>query len=119
MSSAKVWFVVSVAAWTAFAVLMTTWLDVTHVFTKGVNSRTLSDFAITLAQMYTLGLATPLLIYVAHAFPPTRRPLLALAAYVAAVIAACIVGIPLFLFVSNEFLGKHYTIQYALGEGIF
>ena len=120
MSAAKGWVVVTIAAWTAFAVLITAWLDVSYLFTKNATLRSFSDFGGTLVQMYALGLATPVLIYAAYAFPPTRRPtILTLGVYVAAVIAACLVGMPLFVFISNQFLGRRFTIVNALEEGIF
>lgn len=119
MAAAKGWFIVSIAAWTAFAVLITVWVDVTRVL-DGRQPAMLSAFGVTLAQMYTLGLSTPIFIYVAHAFPPTRHPLIVtLGAYVASIIAACLVGIPLSVFVSNQFLGQHFTIRSGLAEGIF
>src|SRR5579864_5050136 len=109
MSAAKGWFVVCVAAWTAFAVLITAWNDVTRLY-EGRHPAMASDFGATMVTMYTLGLLTPVFIYVAHAFPPTRRPIvLTLAVYLTSLIAVCIVGVPLFIFVSNEFMGKDYT----------
>ncbi|MBV8637667.1 MAG: histidine kinase [Candidatus Eremiobacteraeota bacterium] len=119
MTAVKGWFIVSIAAWTAFAVLITAWSDVARLF-EGRRPEMVSDFGVTLVQMYTLGLLTPLLIYVAHVFPPTRRPSIApVGAYIASVLVACAVGMPLFVLVSNLFLGKHFTIVNALEEGIF
>jgi two-component system, LytTR family, sensor kinase len=118
MSAAKRWFVVCVAAWTAFAVLISVWGDLRRLY-EG-QPVVPSDFLTTLGQMYTLGLLTPALIYVTHAFPPTRRPvILTLGVYVASLIGVCIVGLPLFAFVSNNFLGRHFTLQTTLEEGFF
>lgn len=119
MTAAKGWFVVSIAAWTAFAVLITAWIDVYRLY-EGRHPAMASDFGVTLAQMYALGLLTPALIYVAHVFPPTRRPtILTIAIYLGSLIAVCAVGVPLFVIVSNAFLDKHYTVLTGLEEGSF
>jgi LytS/YehU family sensor histidine kinase len=63
---------------------------------------------------------TPVLVYVAHAFPPSRRPTIAtLAVYIASLIAVCAVGLPLLVFVANTFLNARFTVKTALGEGLF
>lgn len=119
MTAAKGWFIVSIAAWTAFAVLITVWVGVENVY-AGRHFSLVSNFVGTLGEMYALGLLTPVLIYVAHVFPPTRRPTaMVVAVYVATLIAVCSVGLPLLAFVGNTFLGRHFTIQSALEEGIF
>jgi sensor histidine kinase YesM len=119
MAAAKGWFVVSFAAWTAFAVLITVWTSIEALY-AGRHVALLSNFAGTLGEQYALGLLTPALIYVAHVFPPTRRPVaLVLGAYVASLVGVCIVGLPLLAFVGNTFLGRHFTLQMTLEEGIF
>lgn len=119
MTAVKGWLFVSIAAWTAFAVLITAWSDVARLI-EGRRPEMVSDFGVTLVQMYALGLVTPLLIYVAHAFPPNRRPtIVPVAAYAVSVIVACIIGMPLFVLVSNSLLGKHFTMVNALEEAIF
>src|SRR5579863_1324694 len=113
------WVVVCVAAWTAFPVLLATWIDVTHLL-AGERPAIVSDFTGTLVQQYTLGILSPAFIYVAHAFPPARRPLmLTLSVYVATLVGACAIGLPLFAFVSNHVLGRHFTLQTTLEEGFF
>jgi two-component system, LytTR family, sensor kinase len=119
MAAAKGWFVVSLAAWTAFAVLITVWTSVEAMY-QGRHVALASNFAGTLGEMYSLGLLTPVLIYVAHVFPPTRRPtVMVVGTYVASLIGVCIVGLPLLAFVGNTFLGRHFTVRTALQEGIF
>jgi len=119
MPAARKWLFVSIAAWTAFAVLITAWGDLSRLY-DGRKPTTPADFVTSLAQMYTLGLLTPLLIYVVHKVPPTRRPTaLTLCIYFAALVGVCIVGLPLFAFVSNQFLGRHFTLATTLGEGFF
>lgn len=113
------WVVVFVAAWTAFPVLIQLWVDLTALY-EGRHPAFLSNFAASLGQMYTLGLLSPVFIYVAHAFPPTRRPLiLTLGVYLASLIGVWAVGLPLFAFVSNQFLGRHFTLDTTLQEGLF
>jgi two-component system, LytTR family, sensor kinase len=115
----KRWFGIGIVAWTAFAVLITVWKNLEHLL-EGIHRPILSGFLPTLAQMYTLGLLTPFLIYVAHAIPPTRRPLaLTIAAYVGALVAVCVVGLPLWALVGNTWLGNHFTLESTLEEGIF
>lgn len=119
MRAAKGWFVVAIAAWTAFAVLITAWLNVERIY-EGRPPALTSDFFGTLGEMYSLGLLTPLLIYVAHAFPPSRRPaILTLGVYVASLIVVCAIGLPLLAFVGNTFLNRQFTVKSALQEGIF
>ena len=119
MAAAKTWFVVSIAAWTAFAVLITAWSGVEHLY-EGHQFSWSSDFAATLSNMYSLGLMTPVLIYLAHVFPPTRRPMvLVLAIYVASLIGVCIVGWALLMLIGNTLLGRHYTVQSGIEEGVF
>lgn len=119
MAAAKSWFLVALAAWSAFAVLITTWSGVQDAY-EGRPLPGISNFIGTLIGMYSLGLLTPVLIYVAHAFPPTRRPtILVLAVYVASLIGVCAVGLPLFVFIGNTFLGRHFTVPMALEEGFF
>jgi two-component system, LytTR family, sensor kinase len=118
LSAAKKWFVIGIAAWTAFAVLLSAWIDLRRLY-EG-QPIAVSDFVATLVQMYTLGLLTPVLVYVAHAFPPTRRPvILPLGMYLASLFGVCIVGLPLFALVSNTFLGRHFDLQTTLEEGFF
>jgi two-component system LytT family sensor kinase len=113
------WLVVCVAAWTAFPILISVYVDLTALF-EGRHQAFLSNFLISLGQMYTLGLFSPVLIYVAHAFPPTRRPLiLTLGVYVAALIGVWAVGLPMFALVSNYILGRHFTLATTLEEGLF
>lgn len=119
MSGAKRWFVIGLAAWTAFAVLISVWGDLQQLY-QGRHPAVLPNLFSTLAQQYTVALLTPFLIYVAHVFPPGRRPLaLTLGVYVAALFGACLVGLPLLAFVSNAFLGKHFTLQTTLEEAFF
>jgi sensor histidine kinase YesM len=118
MSAAKGWFVVSLAAWTAFAVLITVWVSVENIY-EGRHFAPASNFGGTLAEMYALGLLTPVLIYVAHVFPPTRRPTaMVVAAYAASLVGVCAVGLPLLAFAGN-IAGRHFTVKTALQEGIF
>ena len=119
LSAARGWFTVSVAAWTAFAVLITVWTDATLLY-LGHHVDVASSLFNALVQMYTLGLLTPVFIYVAQVFPPTRRPvLLTLGVYIATLTGVCIVGLPMFVYVSNHFLGKHFTIGTVLEEFFF
>lgn len=118
MAAAKGWFAVSLAAWTAFAVLITVWTSLEALY-AGRHVALASNFAGTLGEMYALGLLTPALIYVAQVFPPTRRPgAMVVFAYVLALIGVCIVGLPLLALVGNAF-GRHFTVQTTLEEGIF
>jgi len=79
-----------------------------------------SDYALQFVEMYSLGLLTPVLIYVAHVFPPSRRPtILTVAVYVVTLTAVCAVGVPLMVFVANTFVNAHFTVKTALGEAIF
>jgi sensor histidine kinase YesM len=118
MASAKGWFFVSLAAWTAFAVLITVWVSVESLYT-GRHVALFSNFVGTLAEQYALGLLTPVLIYIAHVFPPTRRPAaMVIAIYIASLIGVCIVGVPL-LALAGNLAGRHFTVQMALQEGLF
>lgn len=118
MSAAKRWFGICFAAWTAFAVLIAVWTNFEALYEgRPPHPRFIP---VIFAEMYALGLMTPLLIWVAHAFPPTRRPLIApLAMYVASLAACVAVGIPLFLLVNNVLFGTHATLRQAVGEGVF
>src|SRR5579864_6238774 len=113
--TAKGWFFVTVAVWTAFAVLTTAWMDLEHIL-QGQPLRAAWTLR-TFGEMYTLGLLTPALIYIAHIFPPSRRPaLLTLLVYLASLIAVCAIGLPLLTLVGNTFLGTKFTLQTALEE---
>src|SRR5579863_4794968 len=113
------WVVVCVAAWTAFPILIQVWVDLTALY-EGRHPAFWSNFVASLGQMYTLGLFSPVLIYVAHAFPPTRRPLiLTLGVYFATLVGVWAVGLPLFAVVSNYILGRHFTVATTLEEGLF
>ncbi len=113
------WVVVCVAAWTAFPILISVWVDVTAPY-EGRHPAFWSNFVVSLGQMYTLGLLSPVLIYVAHAFPPSRRPLiLTLSVYLATLIGVWAVGLPLFALVSTYILGRHFTLETTLQEGLF
>ena len=119
MAAAKGWFVVGFAAWTTFAVLITAWTSVESLY-AGRHVALASNFTGTLSEMYALGILTPVLVYVAQVFPPTRRPtILTVAVYLASLIGVCIVGLPLLAFVGNTFIGRHFTVQMALQEGMF
>ncbi len=119
MSGAKRWFGIALAAWTAFAVLITVWGDLQQVY-QGRHPAILPSFFSTLVQQYTLGLLTPFLVYVVHAVPPTRRPVaLILGTYFAAVLGALVVGMPLFALVSNTLLGKHFNLATTLEQAFF
>ncbi len=119
MAAAKGWFIVAIAAWTAFAVLITAWGSVDSAF-AGRPFALGSNFGGTLVEMYALGLLTPVLVYVAHAFPPTRRPTaLVLAVYIASLLGVVAVGLPLLAFVGNTLIGRHFTVLTALEEGMF
>lgn len=119
MRAAKGWFVVALAAWTAFAVLVRAWVNVERAI-EGLPPAPASDYILTFVEMYTLGLLTPVLVYVAHVFPPSRRPaILTLAVYVASLIAVCVVGLPLLVLIANTFLNAQFTVKAALGEVIF
>jgi two-component system LytT family sensor kinase len=113
------WVVVCVAAWTAFPILISVWVDLEALY-EGRHPAFWSNFVASLGQMYTLGLFSPVFIYVAYAFPPTRRPLiLTLGVYLATLIGVWAVGLPLFAVVSNYILGRHFTVQTTLQEGLF
>jgi sensor histidine kinase YesM len=113
------WIVVCVAAWTAFPILIQLWVGVEALY-EGRHPAILLNFVTSLGQMYTLGLLSPVLIYVAHAFPPTRRPvILTLGVYLATLIGVWAVGLPLFALVSTYILGRHFTIETTLQEGLF
>src|ERR1700719_4185420 len=108
------WVVVCVAAWTAFPILISVYVDLTALY-EGRHPAFLSNFVASIGQMYTLGLLSPVLIYVAHAFPPPRRPLiLTLGVYLATLVGVLAVGLPLFALVSNYILGKHFTLATTL-----
>lgn len=119
MRAAKGWFIVSIAAWTAFAVLIRAWVIVDHVY-EGRPPPPASDYALQFVEMYSLGLLTPVLIYVAQVFPPSRRPtIVTVAVYIATLVAVCVAGVPLMVFVANAFVNAQFTIKAALGEVIF
>src|SRR5579872_561680 len=119
MAAVRSWFFISLAAWTAFAVLVRAWVNVERMF-DGRPPAPASDYILTFVEMYTLGLLTPVLVYVAYAFPPSRRPtILTLAAYVASLIAVCAIGLPLLVLVANSLLNAQFTLKTALGEGVF
>lgn len=119
MRAAKGWFILSIAAWTAFAVLIRAWVNVERLY-DGRPPAPASDYALQFAEMYSLGLLTPVLIYVAQVFPPSRRPtILTLSVYIASLIGVCAVGLPLLVFVANTFLNAQFTVKAALGEGVF
>lgn len=118
--SAKRWFVITIIGWTAFAVLITVWMDFRHALDGELRPARLSDFGETLVEMYTLGVLTPGLVYIAKAFPPGRHlTIVTIAVYVGSVIAAATIAMPLFLFVNDAFLGKHYVLKDALSEYVF
>ena len=118
MATAKGWFIVSFAAWTAFAVLITAWISVESIY-EGRPFAPASNLIGTLSEMYALGLLTPVLMYVAHVFPPTRRPtLMVVGVYVASLIGVCILGLPL-LALAGNIVGRHFTVKSALQEGMF
>jgi sensor histidine kinase YesM len=118
MAAAKRWFAFSLIAWTAFAVLITVWVSVESIY-EGRHFSLASNFVGTLFENYALGLLTPVLIYVAHVFPPTRRPTaVVVIAYIATLIGVCIVGVPLLALAGNS-VGRHFTVKTALQEGIF
>ena len=113
------WVVVCVAAWTAFPILIAVWVDIEALY-AGHHPAFLSNFVASLGQMYTLGLFSPIFIYVVHVFPPTRRPLiLTLGVYLATLIGVWAVGLPTFAIVSNYLLGRHFTVEATLQEGLF
>jgi two-component system LytT family sensor kinase len=113
------WAVVCVAAWTAFPILISVWVELEALY-EGRHPAFWSNFGASLGQMYTLGLFSPVFIYVVHAFPPTRRPLiLTLGIYLATLIGVWAVGLPLFAIVSTYILGRHFTIETTLQEGLF
>jgi hypothetical protein len=118
MTAAKGWFIVSFAAWTAFAVLITAWVSVEAVL-EGRHVALGSNFVGTLAEQYALALLTPVLIYVPHVFPPARKPTtLVVGVYFATLIGVSIVGVPL-LALAGNLAGRHFTVQMALQEGLF
>jgi two-component system, LytTR family, sensor kinase len=118
MATAKGWFIVSFAAWTAFAVLITAWISVESIY-EGRPFSPASNLIGTLCEMYALGILTPVLIYVAHVFPPTRRPtVMVVGVYVASLIGVCILGLPL-LALAGNIVGRHFTVKSALQEGMF
>ena len=113
------WVVVCFAAWTAFPILISVWVDI-EALSAGRHPAFWANFVTSLGQMYTLGLLSPVLVYVAHAFPPTRRPLiLTLGVYLATLVGVWAVGLPLFALVSNYILGRHFTLETTLQEGLF
>lgn len=117
--SVKRWAVVLIVAWTAIPVLLSTWIDVRDLY-AGQHPAVLSNLVATLVQQYALAIFSPVFIFVAYAFPPTRRPVvLTLATYFATLIGVCVVGLPLFAFVSNQFLGRHFTVLTTLEEAFF
>lgn len=113
------WVIICVVAWTAFPILIQTWADLTALY-EGHHPAVLWNFVTSLGQMYTLGLFSPVFIYVAYAFPPTRRPaIITLGVYLATLVAVSAIGLPLFAFVSNHLLGRHFTLETTLEEGLF
>lgn len=119
MRAAKGWFIISLAAWTAFAVLIRAWVVVERLY-EGLPPAPASDYALQFVEMYSLGLLTPVLIYIAHVFPPSRRPtILTMAVYVAALTAVSVAGVPLMVFLANTFVNAQFTIKTALGEAVF
>jgi hypothetical protein len=117
MPVATRWFLIGWAGWTAFAGLLTAWLYVEHL-SEGVTIPWLSYLGVNLVQVYLLGVFTPVLVFVARAFPPTRRPaIVTLGVYFVALLAVCALAEPLVVLVSNAFLGKHYTFKDGIGEG--
>jgi sensor histidine kinase YesM len=119
MAAAKGWFLVSLAAWTAFAVLIRAWIVVDHLY-EGRPLPPASDYALQFVEMYSLGLLTPVLIYIAAVFPLSRRPaILTVGVYVATLIAVCAVGVPLMVLVANTLVNAQFTVKTALGEAIF
>jgi len=115
MPVAMRWFLIGLAAWTAFAGLLATWGYVEHLY-EGQPVAWLPYFGVDLVQLYLLALVTPALVFLGRALPPTRRPtVVTLAAYLLALAAACVVVEPIVFFVSNAFLGKHYTLASAIG----
>lgn len=119
MRAAKGWFIVSIAAWTAFALLIRAYIFVDNLY-EGRPLPPASDYALQFVEMYSLGLLTPVLIYVAQVFPLSRRPaILTFGVYVATLIAVCAVGVPLMVFLANTFLNARFTVKTALGETVF
>jgi hypothetical protein len=117
MPVATRWFLIGLAGWTAFAGLLSAWGFVEHEY-EGVQIAWLPYLGVNLVQIYVLGLFTPALLFVARAFPPTRRPAaLTLGTYFVALITICAVAELLEVIVSNGFLGKHYTFKMSLGGG--
>jgi hypothetical protein len=115
--SVKRWAFVLIAAWTAIPVLLSTWIDARDLY-AGEHPAVLSNLVAILVQQYALAIFSPAFIFVAYAFPPTRRPIvLTLSVYFATLIGACAAGLPLFAFVSNQFLGRHFTTKTTLEEG--
>jgi two-component system, LytTR family, sensor kinase len=113
------WVIICIAAWTAFAILLQVWADLTALY-EGRHPAVLSNFVTSLGQMYTLGLFSPVFIWAVHTFPPTRRPAIAtLGVYFATLIGVLAVGLPLFALVSNYLLGRHFTLETTLEEGGF
>src|SRR5579872_4137261 len=113
------WLLVCAAAWTAFPILISIYVYMEALY-DGRHPAFLPEFVGSLGQMYTLGVFSPILIYVAHAFPPTRRPLiLTLAVYLASLIGVWALGLPAFALVSNYFLNRPFTISSTLQEGFF
>lgn len=119
MKNAKGWILISIAGWTALAVLIRAWANVERLI-DGRPPAPASDYVLTFVENYTLALLTPVLVYIAHVFPPSRRPtILTLAVYVASLIGVCAIGLPLLVFVANTFLNAQFTLKEALGEGFF
>jgi two-component system LytT family sensor kinase len=117
MPVAMRWFLIGLAGWTAFAGLLSAWGFVEHEY-EGVQIAWLPYLGVNLVQIYVLGLFTPALLFVARAFPPTRRPqALTLGTYFVALITICAVAELFEVIVSNGFLGKHYTFKMSLGGG--
>jgi hypothetical protein len=110
------WFLIGWAGWTAFAALLTAWGYVEHL-SEGRPLAWLPYLGGNLVMVYLLGIFTPVLVFVARAFPPTRRPAaLTFGVYFFALITVSAFGEPLVVVVSNAFLGKHYTFNDGLGE---
>lgn len=117
MSVTARWWLIGLGGWTAFAVLLTAWMYVAQL-SEGMTIAWPHYLVVELVQVYLLGIFTPALVGVARAFPPTRRPAaLTFGVYFLALLLACALAEPLVVAVSNAFLGKHYTLEDAIGEG--
>jgi hypothetical protein len=59
--SVKRWAAVLIAAWTAIPLLLSTWLDVQHLY-LGEHPAILSNLVGTIVQQYTLAIFSPVFI---------------------------------------------------------